>query len=265
MGNKSPPIPLKRALGWILLNVFFVSGIAWMGFGVYIYFWNTRVYDARYTIVSIVQTGREKEALKTIYLEELLGLSKKTPQNLYRFDLKKAKNQLLSSPLIEEATLKRIPPNTLYIDYLVRKPAAFLGDTTNTAMNEEGVLFPFHPFFSPKNLPVLVLGVQKEDVKWGKKVENNKCSLAFAVLKDLEGRKNPFRVKKIDVSKADAKSLGSRQIVATIQNKDEEATLILSTEHYSEGIDRYEILLNLTLDSFQVVDLRLNQLAYLQR
>jgi hypothetical protein len=264
--GKSPHMPLSRALSWIFLNVCLVSGVAWTCFGVYTYLWEARRDDPRYHIASIVQTGAEKEALKTSYLEEILGLSKENGQNLYRLDLKSAANQLLACPLMEEVSLKRIPPGTLYIDYTVRSPCAFLGDAANTAMDAKGVLFPFHPFFSPKKLPILVLGVGKEDLIWGKKIENSKYLLAFEVLKELERRKNQIQVVKIDVSKADAESLGKRQIVAIVNNREKgiEHTLILNGERYAEGIERYETLLNLTLDSFQVVDLRLDQLAYLQ-
>lgn len=257
-------IPIYKAGCWIFLNVFLVSGIAWTCFGVYTYLWKARRDDPRYHIASIVQTGPEKEALKTSYLEEMLGLSKEHPQNLYRLDLKSAANQLLASPLVEEASLKRIPPGTLYIDYTVRTPCAFLGDASNTAIDAKGVLFPFHPFFSPKKLPILVLGAKREDLTWGKKMENSKYLLAFEILKALE--KNRIQVVKIDVSKADAESLGKRQIVAIVHNREKELehTLILNAEHYAEGIERYETLLNLALDSFQVVDLRLEQLAYLQ-
>lgn len=266
MGSKIPLIPLNRALGWIFLNVFLVSGLAWAGFGIYMYLWKARADDPRYHIAKLVQTGPEKEALKTTYLEEILGLSTQQGQNLYRLDLKSAANKLLACPLIEEASLKRIPPSTLYIDYTVRTPAAFLGDAANTAMDAKGVLFPFHPFFSPQKLPMLVLGLKKEDLGWGKKMEDSKYFLAFEVLKEFDKKKDQLLVVKIDVSKADAKSLGQRQIVAIVQNleKGHENTLILNAERYAEGIERYKTLLNLPLDSFQVIDLRLDQLAYLQ-
>jgi hypothetical protein len=133
-------------------------------------------------------------------------------------------------------------------------------------MDAEGVLFPFHPFFSPKRLPSLVLGLKKEDIVWGKKVESRKRFLAFQVLSELESKKSLLMPVKIDVSKADAPSLGQRQIVVVVSSlrKERESTLILNAEHFAEGIDRYETLLNLPLDSFQVVDLRLDQLAYLE-
>ena len=44
------------------------------------------------------------------------------PTQLYAFDLKKAEQKLLASPLIANAKIKRLPPSALYIDYEVRKP-----------------------------------------------------------------------------------------------------------------------------------------------
>ena len=66
--------------------------------------------DPAYTIRAIIQTGPQKEALKTVYLAELMGLSFDQPKNLYLFDEKKAEHNLLNSPLIESAKVKKKKP-----------------------------------------------------------------------------------------------------------------------------------------------------------
>ena len=99
--------------------------------GGFLYWKKTRsdkLNSEKYQITAIIQTGPEREALKTAYLAELLDVSIDHPQNLYAFDLKEGESKLLSSPLIRRAEIKRLPPSTLYVDYEVRKPVAYLGN-----------------------------------------------------------------------------------------------------------------------------------------
>ena len=135
--------------------------------------WNTkRMTDEACRIIAIVQTGPEKEALKTAYLAELLNLSVDKPTQLYALNLKKAEERLLASPLIASVELKRIPPGTLYIDYTVRKPIAWLADYNNTALDAGGYLFPAAPFFTPKQLPeiyLVFLPLEARRMTWGAK------------------------------------------------------------------------------------------------
>lgn len=193
------------------------------------YFWShskkEKIQSKEYSITAIIQTGPEKEALKTCYLAELLDLSVDKPTNLYAFDVKKGEEKLLSSPLIQSAHIKKVLPNILYIDYEVKKPVASLGDYQNIAIDKDGYLFPMIPFFSPKELPEIYLGLpafgEGEDAKgrkgglWKTPLQNQYLSLAFEILHFLEGSpwKEGMRVKRIDVSNAFSPSLGTREIV----------------------------------------------------
>jgi len=178
-----------------------------------------------YYITAIVQTGPEKEALQTSYLAELLGISVDCKSNLFGFNLKQGEEKLLSSPCIARAKIKRLPPNALYIDYEVRKPVARLGDYHNIAIDQDGYLFPIAPFFSPKELPEIYLGIPafgsaedslgRKGGSWQTPLRNAHLDLAFEILQFLQGSpwRDGLRVKRIDVSSALAPSLGSREIV----------------------------------------------------
>jgi len=194
--------------------------------------WRThRLTDERYKIVAIVQTGPEREALKTAYLAEWLHLSQDEPISLYAFDLKIAERSLRSCPLIREAKIERVPPGTLLVDYTVRQPIAFLADYQNTGIDRDGFLFPIAPFYSPKNLPEIFLGLppfnEPEDTmgrkggEWQKPVRNQYMNLAMDIWHILEGApwKEGMRVKRIDVSNAFAASAGVREIVLLIEDE----------------------------------------------
>jgi hypothetical protein len=170
--------------------------------------------NEKYKITAIVQTGPVKEALKTTYLAELLGLSAAAPEPLYGFNLKKGEAKLRACPLIKEARLKRVPPSSLLVDYEVRRPIAYVGDYENTAIDEEGSLFPVAPFLTPKRLPEIYLGLP-EFVTWRLPLNHPRLSLAFELLHLFEESawKENFRILRIDVSNAFAETLGRREIV----------------------------------------------------
>ncbi len=184
-----------------------------------------RFQDSTYLIQAIIQTGPEKEALKSAYLAELLDVSFDRPTNLFALDLKKAEQKLLSSPLIAKAHLQRMPPHTLYIDYEVRKPIARLRDYENIGVDREGFLFPLSPFFSPKELPEIYLGLppfgHPEDSQgrqgglWQTPIHNRYFDLALQILHFLEGSswRMGLKIKRIDVSNAYVSSLGQREVV----------------------------------------------------
>lgn len=184
-----------------------------------------RLIDPSNKITSIIQTGSEKEALQTAYLAELLNLSSDRFSSLYALDCSQAEQKILSSPLISSALVKKIPPGTLYIEYEVRKPIAYLADYQNTGIDEKGYLFPMAPFFSPKELPEIYLGLPsfgspedrsgRKGGSWKAPMQGRYVQLALDLFHFLETApwKEGFRLKKIDVSNAFAPSLGQREIV----------------------------------------------------
>ena len=216
---------IKKVLLYIGGSIVFTSTLFFVGKNYWVETKEKKVQDPQYTIRALIQTGPEREALQTAYLAELLGLSVDHPKNLYAFDLKEGQKKLKNSPLIASAKLKRMAPNALYIEYEARKPIALLGDYVNTAIDKEGYLFPMAPFFSPKELPEIFLGVppfgqegdgfNRKGGKWNEPLTNKYLSLAFEVLHFLEGSpwREGLRVKRIDVSSAFAPSLGQREIV----------------------------------------------------
>jgi len=271
-------IPPTRAFLWIFLWTLAISGSAWLGWFYYVHLRGSRSHDPQYNIEAIVQSHPQKEGLKTVYLAELLKLSLDNPTNLYDFDIEEGRRSLLGMPLIKEASIKRIRPGTLFIQYDVRVPIAFLGDYSNTALDDEGILFPFNPFFTPKRLPTLILGFEQVKTGWGESLKDDpKMRLAFEVLKAFfdGSATTPFFTHRIDVSKAFDDSEGQRQIVVSLKEQFD-AHLItyhlrLHPDFYLEGVQHFLTLRehliekNLYHDSKElIIDLRLPHLAFLK-
>lgn len=244
------------------------------GYAIWKHWHSERISNEKYKIVAIVQTGPEKDALKTSYLAEILGLSVDRPTLLYAFDRQIAEQALLSCPFISKAKIQRIVPGTIYIDYALRKPIAWLADYQNTGIDIEGHFFPIAPFYSPKNLPEIYLGLPPFDVtsnvhgriggSWQISLENPPLALAFEILRLLEEApwREGMRIKRIDVSNIQAPSAGHREIVLltedelTVQDKGRELVCIfpkilrLPVRNYKQQLSNFLTLRRTMLDDY---------------
>jgi hypothetical protein len=272
MALSEKKIPISHALLWIFFSTLLISGSAFMGWLYFLHLKDRRLNDSQYQIVAIIQKTSQKESLKTMYLAELLGLSLDQPVNLYRFDSEEGEKKLKSSPLIKQASIKKIRPGTLFIDYRMRSPVAYLENYSNTAVDEEGYLFPFRPFFTPKNLPAFYLDLDKQ-LRWGDSLGNAlNLNLAFNVLRSLEKlRLYHVQIKRIDVSQAFEDSFGKRQIVAVLETNDGTREkghlnfLRLNPDHFHQNLVNYETLCrNNKTSGIKVIDLRISRLAFIK-
>ncbi len=253
-------LPLVHAVAWIVGSALFISGGSYSLLRGVFKYQRMRRFDPSFFLSRIVQTGPQKEALSTLYLAELLQLSADKPLAIAYFDAAKAQKQIESSPVVQSASVKAIEPDTIYVDYTVRQPLAWLYDFENAAIDEEGVIFPVFPFFSPKTLPEVYLGIDK--AAWGQKIEGKKIDLALALLSAL--RAKGAAVKRIDVSKMFLESLGQREIVVVLHYEGSTHALRLSAKEYAQGMGNYFELRGRLAPKPHIIDLRIPQLGYVE-
>ncbi len=221
MSKPKESIPLSKALYGILASIVVVTGGAALFLLLYHKWQGQKREDPSYFITKIVQTGPEKNALPTEYLAELLRLSKDRPAHLFSFDIKSAEALLTSSPLIKQAKVRLVRPDTVYIDYTARKAVATLYEYPNVAIDEEGHLFPISPFYAPKQLPEIYLGLasslasDEKERFWSSPLQSKEVRLALDLVKKTEH----LKVRWVDVSKAFLPSLGSREVVILLEEE----------------------------------------------
>ncbi len=301
MKSKENKIAPFKALYWILTSIVLVTGSAAVCLFFYLKWQNNQKRDPKFRITSIIQTGPQKNVLTTEYLAELMGLSRDQPSQLLQFNEKRATAALLNSPLIKKAKVSVIRPQSIYVDYSVRRPLAWVYEYENTAIDEEGYLFPVTPFFSPKQLPELYLGMtpfgksvevdEKGPGQWNIPLKGRYVELGLDLLK----RTSNLNVRRIDVANAYALTLGSREIVLYVEDEilhqaalKEHLCLIprlirLSTKNYLQELSNFlelrENLLekekrDLILPSdapfiftlpLQVIDLRVEGMGFIDR
>jgi hypothetical protein len=236
-------IPIRKALTLIILSILFVTGSV----ASLLFYLNMarerRESDPRFRIVAIAQKSADAESLPTAYLAELIGLSVDHFHNLYRFSTAKAEKKLLSSALIKEASVKKVMPGTLLIEYAVRQPAAFIGEFSNTAVDSEGFLIPFNPFFRPKSLPEIYVGLTSfgeavspddpDSGSWGRKLQGPRAAMALELFKLIQkdSGDEALILRRLDVKNAFALSSGRREIVVTMEQQLEREGVFFLTPH----------------------------------
>ncbi|MGB7128748.1 MAG: hypothetical protein WBD50_06655 [Candidatus Rhabdochlamydia sp.] len=223
----STRLPLSYAIGWIIVSTLLCTGGSFAYLKQHLKKKYQRAFSYDNQIHSIIQTGPQKEALKTEYLAEILQISRDVPTSVVFFNEEVAKQRLLSSPLIAQADVKILKPAALYIDYTIRQPVAWVEDYENVVMDKAGYPFPFYPFLSPKNLPYIYFGLSsfgkrstdpdKPVVRWKEAMAGAYVNLAFSLLQ-LIHEIGLSHVVRIDLSHAFASSCGKREIVLTVDN-----------------------------------------------
>lgn len=216
---KGRRIPLFQAFFLIAFMTTLISGSAFLGVTYYNSLKAKEMTNPKYNVVALVQTTTSSTPLRTIQLTELLGLSVDRSINLLQIDLRTSEQRLLDFPLFKQVKLKKIKPGTLHLDYELREPIAFLADLSNIAIDELGVRFPFHPFFTPKRLPEIYLGLSERS-------EDNPLTInalidrALNYLQQLHPLIKPqgkYTLKRLDLSKIDRESFGQRELILVIE------------------------------------------------
>lgn len=213
----------------------------------------------RYCIQTIAQRKPPQDSLKCSFLAEVLGLSSNKKQYLYHFNLKEGEEKLQNTLIIKDATITKIKPSTLFVEYKLRNPIAYIGNCSNMAIDDTGVFIPFSPFYTPKNIPEIYLGTYAENISWGKKMVSEKFSLVQEFLNMFP----PYSISLLDLSKIEAETLGAREIV--LKMKDGQF-LRLTPRGYKQEIEEYNLLMGKALDlsnRSQVIDLRVPHVAFM--
>ena len=264
----SPKLPLPVALLWIMGSVFVVTGSVYS-----LWTWNLYQKVAKEkapVLCHIMQTRPHTDALKADYLAEILGLSRDHPTPLKEFDIRKAMHQLQEMPMIKEAKVMTLAEDTVYIDYTMREPIAMVYDYENIAVDEEGFLFPFSPFYSPKDLPELYFGFieqKSSEHSFIKPLEGPEWKLATHLVKILseKAQEEKVRLQRVDISHAFAKSLGRQEIVISFGVGDANVHYLrLHPREYEQQLGNYFALYSQLPLEEKVIDLRIGGLAFIK-
>ena len=257
-----PRLSIRRSILIIFLSTLGVFGSALSLLYGYHYLEQLHAKSNHYAIKAVAQSCPEYEALPTVFFAETLGLSADRKINLYHFNVEQAQKRLLATHVIQEASIDTVKPHTLLIDYSMRHPVAYIGDFANTAIDEEGVLFPATPYHTAKTVPEIYFGQKNypEGEKiWGAKIDPERMALALDLLSLFE----PRELIRVDLSHLDEPSLGKRELVLLLNDQ---TLLRLTPKRYHRELANYRALSKTLLSKEPhrtTIDLRVPQVAYI--
>lgn len=254
----SKKMPLPQALAWIVGSTFLFTGSSYSLWRYHLQEKQVHLSKQEDVIKKIIQTGPHRDHLSTQYLAYFLELFVDQPKQRKSIHVKDEEKKLLSLPMVKEAHISVLVPDTLYIDYTMREPFAFIDDYENLAVDENGYLFPFAPFYSPKKLPQIFLGKTlinlEESLFFKEPLQEPSFLLGVEILRALQSiaLQEGFFVKKIDLSRYSEKSLGQQEIIIEIASEDYDDSdqnptghlhyLRVSPQHYAAQLGNYIIL-----------------------
>lgn len=198
----------------------------------------------------------QKGGLPSYYVEEVLGLCVDEMVNIHDFSVSKAKKRLEESPLIASVEVKKQMPDSCHVVYRLFEPVAMVTDWENAAVDQNGRLIPFLPFYDHVGLPQITIG-EVAQPEWGKKLRLSRVHTALKIL-----RKIPLQdLVRLDVSRVDMPSFGQREVIVTMQD----AILRLNPDHWEDGWNNFLKMQEVIDDqSLRVVDLRIPQIAIIR-
>jgi len=216
--------PAKKALKLFVVSLILSAFCSFLALWAYGRFLTQRANDPKYELKKVIQTGPDKQALASEVLIEILGLNSEKA-NYYTFSTQAAEKALEGHMLIQKAHVKKVHPDTLYIDYTACTPFFRLLDYSNAALDSQARLIPLSPFFRPGNLCPVYLGLPgfgTEGLEWGVDLKGKKVDLAYELYDffSSDPKAKRFSIERIDVSRAFKASRGQREVIVYLKHQE---------------------------------------------
>lgn len=200
-------------------------------------------------------------------LQKQLALTEEERQDLGKIRIKEVRRRLLEASAIRTGSIKKLYPDTLVVEYALRKPMFCIGDISNFAVDEDGVVFALSPYFPALTLPILYMPLQGSLTKEGLSALFEKELLLFKKLVRVAQRLGGlgFFVKEIDACQAHAPGVFYREILVRVARKGRSGLLSvrLPVEGTFVALDRLGLIEKKFPEYCGTIDLRFENVAYL--
>lgn len=158
--------------------------------------------------------------------------------NIQKLDINKISSKLKQFPIFKQIDAEFTSQGSLLVSYELRTPIYRLNDFSNCGVDVEGRLMPLVPFYSPKNLPFLYLGL--DDVKW-----EQSQSVDFAnQIVDFFNQNGLDRLEiiMIDLSRLKSPLKSHREVIVTVRFLDKIHYLRINANFLNKALSRYASL-----------------------
>ncbi len=176
------PVKIISFLAIILLAIYFVIG----------YIWKVLTSADFFAVKQVVVRNSDTQFL------HLKG------KNIFSLDLsEQARKAYLSCPDCRKVRFARVLPSCLVVDFLKRKPVAWVRFYKNFALDDQGVLYHPDTVLEELDLP-LIYGLETKIFapKPGRSYRRSEIGLALSIIHEFKANSafNEFRLKRINLA-----------------------------------------------------------------
>jgi len=197
-------------------------------------------------------------------LQYLLYLSVEEKKNLSQVDVHALEGRMLQCPALEKAQVRRLFPDTLVIDYLLKTPVFQIGGVQNLVIDERGDVFRKSPYFPSLHLPIFYFCQAETPITLIQMIMNNKPLFSSCVFLYRSLKTMGFSVEEIDAEEALALGVFRREIRVKVSSQSRNICLRLSVQEPEKLMKRLSLILERFPEYSGIIDLRFPDVAYLE-
>jgi hypothetical protein len=187
-------------------------------------------------LTTLIQKTPTMQALSPRFFSNYLGLNPKGKNiAIKRLDIQKINKKLKAFPIFKSIHAEFTKEGELEVNYHLRSPQYTLKDFSNCGVDEEGYLFPLAPFYTPKKLTQIYLGLQ--DLNFSKK---HYVLLANQIIEFFNLNKlDQLSIALIDLSKMNSNLKSHQEVIVTIEFLDKKHYLRIHPQNMDKALTRY--------------------------
>jgi hypothetical protein len=209
--------------------------------------------DNNSQIVKLVLKQRGEDSLPLPLFAEMLSLSCDHSLSYSDFNIQNSEEALRLIGIFKKIKLRKYKPETVVVEYELYRPSYIWGEYTNTLINDQGLLMPYFPYFTPKKLPTLYL-------------DSERSQTYFEYLQKLHAFVSKGNIEMVDLRGMNAISKAKRQVILQLNQEGEVHILRLDPVFIEEQFSNYFTLLPYFKKTKQrsfLIDLRFPEAAYI--
>lgn len=187
-------------------------------------------------LTTLIQKTPTRQTLSPRFFSNYLGLN---PQGknlaIKRLDIDKINKKLKSFPIFKSIDAEMTKEGALQVSYFLRNPEYQLKDYSHCGVDEEGFIVPLTPFYTPKKLTQIFLGLEQLTFLKAHHITLANQVMDFFRLHQLD----QLTVAMIDLSKMKAAIKSHQEVIVTVEFLDKKHYLRLHPHYINKALIRY--------------------------
>lgn len=187
-------------------------------------------------LTTLIQKTPTIQTLSPRFFSNYLGLNPCGKNiDIRKLDITKINKKLKQFPIFKNIHAEFTKDKELLLSYHLRNPCYLLKDYSNCAIDEEGYVIPLNPYYSPKKLPYLYIGIA--ELSWS---QSYHIDLAHQVVDFFINHKiDQLSIAMIDLSRMRSNIKSHHEVIVTVEFLDKVHYLRLNPANIEKALTRY--------------------------